>query len=278
MSKDKTLQKEEKDFWDGCAGFGNGLWDSVESAATGIWDMVSSLVKTAAGIFNAVIHPVDTYNNIADSPEEYWEENWTNGDAETRPMVIGNIIGEVAIGLVGTKGADKLKSLKVIKVAGKAEIGAKPNELIGSPQKPITVKKGKESSEGGSGIGNNTTTINPKDIRFSQSSVNGSTEIIESMEKDGWKGDPIDVVQMPDGVYTTVDNTRVVSAKEAGINVLANVHGYNDPLPTEYIDRFTTRKGRPETWGDAVRLRVGKQKVSFKEGNPYGTYNMEDIK
>mgnify|MGYP003372960269 CR=1 FL=1 len=131
---------------------------------------------------------------------------------------------------------------------------------------------------GGSGAGNNTTNINPKDIRFSQSSVNGSEEIIESMKKNGWKGDPIDVVQMPDGVYTTIDNTRVVSAREAGINVQANVHGYNDPLPTEYIERFTTKKGIPTTWGEAVELRVGKQKASFRNGNPYGAFNMEDIK
>ncbi len=132
--------------------------------------------------------------------------------------------------------------------------------------------------EGGSGAGNNTTNINPKDIRFSQSSVNGSEEIIESMKKNGWKGDPIDVVQMPDGVYTTIDNTRVVSAREAGINVQANVHGYNDPLLTEYIERFTTKKGIPTTWGEAVELRVGKQKASFRNGNPYGAFNMEDIK
>ena len=131
---------------------------------------------------------------------------------------------------------------------------------------------------GGSGAGNNTTNINPKDIRFSQSSVNGSEEIIESMKKNGWKGDPIDVVQMPDAVYTTIDNTRVVSAREAGINVQANVHGYNDPLPTEYIERFTTKKGIPTTWGEAVELRVGKQKASFRNGNPYGVFNMEYIK
>ena len=131
---------------------------------------------------------------------------------------------------------------------------------------------------GESGAGNNTTNINPKDIRFSQSSVNGSEEIIECMKKDGWKGDPIDVVQMPDGVYTTIDNTRVVSAREAGINVQANVHGYNDSLPTEYIERFTTKKGIPTTWGEAVELRVGKQKASFRNGNSYGEFNMEDIK
>ena len=90
--------------------------------------------------------------------------------------------------------------------------------------------------------------INPNEIRYSQSSVNGSNDIIQSMKKNGWRGDPIDVVEMPDGIYTTIDNTRVVSAREAGINVQANVHGYNDPLPSEYIERFTTKKGIPKTW------------------------------
>ena len=33
-------------------------------------------------------------------------------------------------------------------------------------------------------------TINPNDIRFSQSSVNGSSPIVESMKRNGWQGDP----------------------------------------------------------------------------------------
>lgn len=138
MSKDKPPQKEEKDFWDGCAGFGNGLWDSVESAATGIWDMVSSPLETAVSMFKAVIHPIDTINNIAYSIEKYLDENWTNGDAETRSMVVGRIIGEVVIGILGTKGADKLsKSIKAAKAAGKAKVGAKASKLIGPPSKPM---------------------------------------------------------------------------------------------------------------------------------------------
>ena len=122
------------------------------------------------------------------------------------------------------------------------------------------------------------TSINPNEIRYSQSSVNGSNDIIQSMKANGWQGDPIDVVEMPDGIYTTIDNTRVVSAREAGINVEANVHGYNDPLPNEYIERFTTKKGVPKTWGEAIELRVGKQKASFRNGNPYGKLEMETIK
>ncbi|MDE6887893.1 MAG: hypothetical protein K2P45_04510 [Eubacterium sp.] len=120
--------------------------------------------------------------------------------------------------------------------------------------------------------------MDPQTIRFSQSSVNGSDEITASMKKNGWKGDPIDVVQMPDGAYTTIDNTRVVAAREAGINVKANVHNCGDSLPDEYIERFTTKKGVPKTWGDAIQLRIGKQKSAFRKDNPYGSYTMETIK
>ncbi len=122
------------------------------------------------------------------------------------------------------------------------------------------------------------TSINPNKIRYSQSSVNGSSDIIQSMKANGWQGEPIDVVEMPDGIYTTIDNTRVVSAREAGINVEANVHGYNDPLPSEYIERFTTKKGVPKTWGEAIELRVAKQKASFRNENPYGKLEIETIK
>lgn len=31
-------------------------------------------------------------------------------------------------------------------------------------------------------------------------------------------------------------------------------------------------------WGKAIELRVGKQKASFRNGNPYGKFDMETIK
>lgn len=77
---------------------------------------------------------------------------------------------------------------------------------------------------------------------------------------------------------TTIDNTRVVAAREAGIAVEANIHKYDDPLPPEYIERFTTKKGVPTTWGEAIDLRIGKQKSSFKNANPFGSFEMENIK
>ncbi len=134
------------------------------------------------------------------------------------------------------------------------------------PDLPVGVNKG----------GSNT--VNPNDIRFSQSSVNGSAEIVESMRNNGWAGDPIDVVRMPDGGLTTIDNTRVVAARQAGIDVQANIHAYDDLLPSEYIDRFTTKKGVPTTWGDTITLRIGKQNATFRNNNSFGSVNMDNIK
>ena len=102
-------------------------------------------------------------------------------------------------------------------------------------------------------------------------------EKIDDVTDKGWDGDPIDVVRMPDGGLTTIDNTRVVAARQAGIDVQANIHAYDDLLPVEYIDRFTTKKGVPTTWGDAITLRIGKQNSTFRNNNPFGSFDMGNI-
>ena len=128
--------------------------------------------------------------------------------------------------------------------------------------------------DGIEGIGKSgTATINPNDIRFSQSSVNGASEIIDSMKAKGWDGDPIDVVRMPDGNLTTIDNTRVLAARYAEIDVQANVHAFDEVLPQDLdlIERLTTPKGVPQTWGDAVLLRIGKQNSGYRNTYPLGS-------
>ncbi len=117
------------------------------------------------------------------------------------------------------------------------------------------------------------------EIRFSQTSVNGSQEIIDSMKRNGWKGDPVDVVTMDDGGMTTLDNTRVVAARAAGIDVQAVIHSYDEPLPdARTVRRFTTKKGVPRTWGEAVELRIGKQNGNFRRSHPYGSYTMDKVR
>ena len=108
-------------------------------------------------------------------------------------------------------------------------------------------------------------------IRLSQSSVNGANAITASMRRRGWVGDAIDVVRLSDGGLTTLDNTRVVAASRSNTTVVANIHNYNEALPSSMIDRFTTKAGVPKTWGEAVRFRIGKQKRSFRTQYPNGS-------
>jgi hypothetical protein len=122
--------------------------------------------------------------------------------------------------------------------------------------------------------------VSAEEVRFTQNSVDADAgEIAESMKASGWKGDPIDVVRMPDGKLTSVDNTRVAAARKAGIEVRANIHDYNEPLPNQQqIERFTTKKGVPKTWGNAVELRIGKQTGGFAKKYPMGSPDMPRIK
>ncbi|MGO1298985.1 MAG: RHS repeat-associated core domain-containing protein, partial [Vibrio sp.] len=113
--------------------------------------------------------------------------------------------------------------------------------------------------------------LDPNAIRFSQSSVNGAGELTKSMQENGWKGDAIDVVHMGDGGLTTIDNTRVLAASRAGVNVRANIHNASEALPADMVERFTTKKGVPSTWGEAILLRIGKQNAGFRNTYPNGS-------
>jgi len=44
------------------------------------------------------------------------------------------------------------------------------------------------------------------------------------------------------------------------------------------IDRFTTRRGTPSTWGEALELRIGNQNSNFRNNNPSGTYTMPELR
>ena len=115
--------------------------------------------------------------------------------------------------------------------------------------------------------------LDPSQIRFSQSSVNNAQVLTKSMKENGWIGDAIDVVKMSDGKLTAIDNTRVLAAHRAGIKVKANVRSYNDPLPSNMLNRFQNRqtKAYSKTWGEAVEFRVGKQRPGYRDTYPQGS-------
>ena len=106
------------------------------------------------------------------------------------------------------------------------------------------VKKEKEINAG-KGTVNNISNLNPNEIRFSQNTVSYSKtyrvtgskytydDLVTNMRNNGWKGDPVDVVKMPDGKITSMDNTRITAAREAGIDVKATIHNFNEKLTPE---------------------------------------------
>lgn len=84
----------------------------------------------------------------------------------------------------------------------------------------------------------------------------------------------IDVVWMPDGGLTTLDNTRILAASRAGVNIWARVWKHTDPLPndTDFISRFVGRRREiPQTFGDAVLNRISNQNSRFRNTYPYGS-------
>lgn len=113
-------------------------------------------------------------------------------------------------------------------------------------------------------------------IRFSQSSVNDVQPIVDSMRTNGWVGEPIDAVLMPDGVLTAIDNTRVVAARIAGIDVKANVHAYDEPITDlDTARRLVSKKGKiPRTWGEGVTNRIARQNSKFRKESPFGSFGM----
>ena len=169
-------------------------------------------------------------------------------------------------------------AVSMLEIGGKLGSGRNACQIAKTAESDSAVVKGGQqlASEGQDviqGIERGSKTINPNEIRFSQSSVNGASEIIDSMKLKGWDGEPIDVVVMPDGNFTTIDNTRVLAARYAEIDVQANVHAFDELLSQDIglIERFTTPKGVPQTWGDAVLLRIGKQNSGYRNTYPLGS-------
>jgi RHS repeat-associated protein len=111
-------------------------------------------------------------------------------------------------------------------------------------------------------------------IRFSQNSVNDLAPIVQSMADNGWVGDPITIVRMPDGGLTTVDNTRLMAASLTDTPVQANIIDASAPIDPAQAVRFVGEDGSlPGTWGEAVANRIANQTGGFgniyPNGSPY---------
>jgi RHS repeat-associated protein len=114
--------------------------------------------------------------------------------------------------------------------------------------------------------------VDPGAMRFSQTSVNNAQEIIDDMGTRGWRGAPVDVVQMSDGGLTTVDNTRLLAARLTDTPVQARVHPYDAPIDPGRAPTLSSPKGDvPQTWGEGVENRIQGQNRIYRETYPQGS-------
>lgn len=153
--------------------------------------------------------------------------------------------------------------------------------------------------------------VDPSTVRTSQTGVtrDRTENVVSSMENDGYVagGDrntienAANIVEMPDGAYTSLDNKRIIAAEEAGVPVVARKHAYDEPLSraerqtyqkqAEFVhvperrqelmdsgnfEIKTKADGRvylvPLTWGAAVELRVATaSEPNFVVQKPYGS-------
>jgi uncharacterized Zn-binding protein involved in type VI secretion len=128
-------------------------------------------------------------------------------------------------------------------VAGMALLGMGPK--LAKLGKPNAAKTTAGEELGAAKTATDVTLHSAEDIRFSQKSVSYNKvdratgksytydDLVESMRSNGWKGDPVDVIKMPDGKLTSMDNTRIAAAREAGVEVQARVRSYDEPLTLE---------------------------------------------
>jgi hypothetical protein len=86
----------------------------------------------------------------------------------------------------------------------------------------------------------------------------------------------VDAVRMRDGLLTSVDNSRpaVLNATGGG-KIQTRIRAFDEPLTDKEIFRFTARVDNvervPNTWGDAVDVRIWKQGEQFMSIYPNGS-------
>jgi hypothetical protein len=127
--------------------------------------------------------------------------------------------------------------------------------------------------------------ISPFRVRFSQDSVsfnkirNGvkytCKDIFDSLKADGWTKEPIDIVKMNDGKFTSVDNTRLKAARKLNAKVKAIVHDFDEPLTGKQRKRF--RETGAKTWGEAVTRRLQTQSEEFAKKYPHGSHGLPKL-
>ncbi len=122
--------------------------------------------------------------------------------------------------------------------------------------------------------------LDPNTIKFSQENVKAATsdgikidDLKTSMMTEGWKGEPIHVVQLEDGSLVSLDNRRLMAARQAvaegGLRgpdgskvttIPTQVHSHKEPIPQDWaVEGFVADK-------NVYRLEDGKLTTEKVDG------------
>jgi hypothetical protein len=154
-----------------------------------------------------------------------FKDKVVNGNAYTRAEYFSELGTDALLAYVGDKGIGGLASLKIFTNTGKTFLSSS--------------------------------------IRFTQNTVNDFGKALKSVASG--KYDPIDIVAMGDGFYSTVDNTRLLAAQKLGVDIKATVHSFDEALPESMLNRFKNNKTSEyaKTWGQAIEYRVANQSKGY---------------
>ncbi|AFK85431.1 MULTISPECIES: peptidoglycan-binding protein [Thermoanaerobacterium] len=144
---DKNGKTQTTSFFSVVKNFGEGLGKAVEDTAKGVANVVTHPKEVVKGIEYAVSHPAETVNAIKNETVKTYNE-FKNGDANTKAKILGDITGEVALSVIGTKGIDKVaKAVKEVGVIARTAEAAETVDDAAKAEKIVcTVEKTIEAS------------------------------------------------------------------------------------------------------------------------------------
>jgi hypothetical protein len=135
-------------------------------------------------------------------------------------------------------------------------------------------------------IGNGRGWLDANGVRYSQENIGWTTrdgmtlpQLAESLGR-GWSKEPINVVIMPDGHVTSMDNRRLYASRDAGTDVYVKIRGFDEMLTAAERRAYRDPKTRvsPTTCGQAITARISRQDYNFAGHSPYGSYTNPAIR
>ena len=123
--------------------------------------------------------------------------------------------------------------------------------------------------------------VNPREVRFTQEWVSyNSSDKVNTLDTTGptvktstQSLPAIDVMVMPDGRLSSLDNRRLTAAQlyEAD-SIKVIIHAPGDALPdARTVRRFAWENYQPQTWGEAAAVRIYKQGSEFRDAFRQGS-------